>query len=130
MCRLNKDEKQRDLIIFGNYDTKYYPGGVRYFKNLSLDKLEQLIDGNFISLSERQNNAPSVKEIYEFMKQYPGYTAHGYTVSVMRDDYRVSLEGVFKDCGASSMQEFDEFTELFNCADDFLTGTIMYCWFD
>lgn len=130
MYRLNENKKQRDKIIFGEHDAKAYPGGVRHFKNLSLDKLEQLIDGNFISLSERQNDAPSVKQIYEFMKQYPGYNAHSYTVSVMRNDYRVSLEGVFKDCGASSMQGFDEFTELFKCADDFLAGAIMFCWFD
>ena len=130
MHKLNKNEKKRDEIIFGEHDVKAYYGGVRHFKYLSLDKFEQLIDGNFINLKERQNRAPSVKEIYEFMKKYPSYTAHGYAVSVMRDDYRVSLEGVFKDCGASSVQEFDEFTELFKCADDFLTGTIMYCWFD
>ena len=74
MHRLNRNERQRDHIIFGEHDTAVYMGGVRYFKNLSLEKLEQLIECDFVDLYERQNCAPSVKEIYEFMKKYPEYT--------------------------------------------------------
>ena len=130
MYKLNKNERQRDEIIFGGHDAKAYTGGVRHFEKLSLNKLEELISGNFVDLSDRQNEAPSIKKIYEFMKRYPEYTAHGYTVSIMRDDYRVSLEGVSKEYEADSAEEFDNFTELFKHADDFVTSPIMYCWFD
>ena len=127
--RLNRREKQRDNIIFGNRDTKAYMGGIRHFENLSLDKLEELINGNFIDISDRQNAAPTIKEIYGFMKKYPAYTAHGYAVTVERDDYRVSLEGVSKERGADSSEELADFTELFEHADEFSTSP-MYCWFD
>lgn len=127
---LNKKEKQRDEIIFGEHDKQAYLGGVRHFKNLSLDKLEKLIGNKFIDLCNRQNNAPSVREVYEFMKKYPGYTTHGYAVWVKREDYHVSLEGVFKDWDADSVEEFVEFTELFKYADEIETYPIMYCWFD
>ncbi|MBQ7493013.1 MAG: hypothetical protein IJT47_01110 [Selenomonadaceae bacterium] len=68
MYGLNKCENQRDNIIFGEHNARAYKGGIRRFENLSLDKLEELINGNFIDTSDRQNAAPAVKEIYEFMK--------------------------------------------------------------
>ncbi|MBQ6758727.1 MAG: hypothetical protein IJP42_06550 [Selenomonadaceae bacterium] len=37
----------------------------------------------------------------------------------MRDDYRVSLEGMSKKYEADSAEEFDDFTELFKHVDDF-----------
>ena len=39
----------------------------------------------------------------------------------MRDDYRVSLEGMSKKYEADSAEEFDDFTELFKHVDDFET---------
>ena len=72
MHRLDINERQRDHIIFSEHDTAAYMGGVRHFKNLSLDKLKQLIECDFIDLDERQNCAPSVKEIYDFMKKLRG----------------------------------------------------------
>ncbi|MBR6712111.1 MAG: hypothetical protein IKI76_03855 [Selenomonadaceae bacterium] len=50
---------------------KAYAEGVRHFEKLLLDKLEELISGNFVDLSDRQNEAPSIKKIYEFVKRYP-----------------------------------------------------------
>ena len=127
--KLNKSERQRDHIIFGSHSFEAYMGGVRHFENLSLSKLERLIECNFIDLDDRQNLAPPVREIYDFMKKYPDYTAHGYTVSIMRDDYRVSLEGVSKSNGAKSAEELEDFMRLFKDADEVDTSS-MYCWFD
>ena len=67
--KLNKNKRQRDHIIFGNHSFEAYMGGVRHFENLSLSKLERLVEFNFIDLDERQNLAPSVREIYDFMKK-------------------------------------------------------------
>lgn len=129
MYNLNERERERDIIIFGKHDVKAYLGGVRRFENLSLDNLEELINGNFVELSDCQNAAPSIEKIYEFMKKYSEYTAHGYTVTIKRDDYRISLEGISKAGGADSSEELEDFTKLFKHADEFSTSP-MYCWFD
>lgn len=128
MYHLNDDQTTRDKIIFGeNYTPEFYD--VMRFDGLTLSQLEKLIEGNFIDLTESQNYAPSIGEIYDFMKKYPEYTAHGYTVHKYRNDYRVSLEGVEKGKPADSLEEMKDFAELFKYADDF-NAAEMYCWFD
>ena len=72
-----------------------------------------MIEQDFIDLRDRQNSCPSVKEIFEFMQKYPSYTAHGYTIAIKRDDYRVSLEGVAKYRSANSMDELRDFIDMF-----------------
>lgn len=130
MNELNKDYKRRDSIIFGRYCKELYKfGGIRHFEGLDVIRLKMLLDENFIDPGDRQNLAPSVKEIYEFMKMYPSYKAHGYAVSIDRDDYRVSIEGVEKGSPEDSLKEYIEYMQLFRYADEFNNGT-MYCWFD
>lgn len=126
---LNNDAAARDKLIFGR---KYNPAeiyDIKRFENLSLTKLKKLIAGNFLELTDAQNAAPSIGEIYAFMKKYPKYKAHGYVVSINRSDYRVSLEGVEKGTTADSLKEMKDFAELFKDADDF-NAAKMYCWFD
>ena len=130
MNKLNKDVRTRDELIFGEYDREAYSGGVRHFEKLSLSTLEKLVAQNFIDLDDQQNNCPCVKAILGFMRNYPDYTAHGYAVSVEREDYRVSLEGVAKNREADTIEELKGFTEMFRFADDFCTDGEMYCWFD
>ena len=130
MNRLNKDVRTRDELIFGEYDREAYSGGVRHFENLSLATLEKLVANNFIDLDDAQNVCPCVKAILGFMRTYPDYTAHGYTVSIEREDYRISLEGVAKDCEADSIEELNGFVNMFRFADDFCIDGEMYCWFD
>ena len=131
MFNLNKDVNSRDNIIFKeNYSPDKYLGGICRFERLSLKNLELLIDNKFIELNQCQNNSPTTEEILEFMKKYPKYTAHGYAVSLDREDYRVTLEGVEKNTSAESKEELEDFTKLFHLADDFITDSYMYCWFD
>lgn len=94
MFGLNKNVKLRDEIIFGKYEPEKYMGGIRRFENLNLEKLQQLAILNFINLEEHQNYSPAVWEFIKFMKKYPEYTVMGYTVSIERSDYRVSLDGI------------------------------------
>ena len=130
MNKLSRKILTRDEIIFPDgYQSKKYFGGVRHFNDLSLKSLERLVKENFIDLEERQNEAPSVGEIPEFMRKYPDYIALGYTVDVTRDDYRVSLEGVSKKSRADSEEEFEDFMALFKYADEIDTDWIC-CWFD
>ena len=128
---LNKDIATRDKLIFGKYRPNIYEhnGGIQYYEEMSLATLRLLLDKKFIDPEERQNLAPSVQEIYDFMLKYPQYKAHGYAVSDKRDDYRVSIEGVIKGKKTDSPQEFQEFRELFKYADEFNPNT-MYVWFD
>ena len=127
--KLNPDMETRDKLIFGEFNPKSYCGGIRHFENLSTDTLKTLLEKNFIEATERQNNAPSTEQILRFMERYPEYSAHGYAVSINRSDYRVTLEGVDKGCGADSSQELQEFSALFDLADSLNTAT-MHCWFD
>lgn len=127
---LNRDIETRDKLIFGRYrPSKYKFGGTCHFDDLDVDNLEKLIEQNFIDLQGKHNLAPTVEEIYAFMKKYPQYTAHGYTVSADRQDYRVSLEGVEKGVPSDSVDEFKDYMELFRHADEMNVGT-MYCRFE
>ena len=127
---LNTDIKSRDEIIFsdGYVKDKYYPGGIRKYTGLNVDKLRMLIDQNFADEDERQNECPSIGEIYKFMQKHPSFTAHGYTVDIARDDYRVSIEGVDKG-GEMTVEEFHDFVILFRCADEFDIER-GFCWYD
>ena len=127
---LNRDEAARDTLIFGKHDPNAYrSGGVRYFDGLSLATLQRLFAQKFIDADDKQNYAPTAGQILEFMERYPEYTAHGYTVTIDRPDYRVTLEGVCKGDGADSMGELEDFINLFRDADTIDTAT-MSCWFD
>ena len=131
MFNLNEDVNSRDTILFGEgFNSKEYPGGVRHFNKLSLENLKELIENRFIELEECQNESPSTEEILHFMEKYPDYTTHGYAVSPLREDYRVTLEGVEKDIPAESKEELEDFTKLFRLADEFIIDSYMYCWFD
>ena len=130
MFGLNENVKLRDEIIFGKYEPAKYMGGIRRFDNLNLDKLKELAVLNFINLEENQNYSPTIREFIEFVEKYPEYTVMGYTVSIERSDYRVSIEGIEKNSTAESETEETEFIELFGNADEFDSDNKMYAWFD
>ena len=127
---LNLDVATRDKIIFGEYEEKKYIGGLRHFENLTLENLQKLVKENFACTEDKQNDCPTIGEVMEFMTKYPNYTAHGYVVSIKREAYRVSIEGVSKDGAAESAEELKDFKTLFSKADELVTGVQMYCWFD
>ena len=128
---MNKDVQKRDTIIFGAYEPAKYTGGLRLFTALDVNTLGKHIDEGFADPRERQNEAPSIKRIYSFMRQYPEYRAHGYAVEAERPDYRISLEGVEKQGGYADRKELSDFCRLFGNADEFNADAAeMYCWFD
>lgn len=128
---LNTDEKRRDEIIFGIYNPNAYRyGGTKHFSGLTYDKLEQLWKENFLNPDDCQNCAPSIAEIMTFMKTNEGFTAHGYTVSKARNDYRISLEGIEKQ-GKITRKDYEAFYEMFGYADEVSASDgSLYCWFD
>lgn len=133
MWNFNTDIETRDMIIFGAYEpAEYGTNGGRTipFYDMTLETLKILHENNFLSLDDCQNCAPSIGEIMEFMEKNEGFTAHGYVVSDLRSDYRVSIEGVEKDeniCEA----DIEAFRELFGDADEFeCREDYLYCWYD
>lgn len=131
MISLNTNQQARDEIIFdADRLGDPYRGGLKSFSFLTLDKLEQLVNEGFVDLGDRQNNAPSIDKILQFMRSNPDFTAHGYAIDKSRPDYRISIEGV----RITRQLTFDEaisFTELFRLADIFeITDCSAYCWFD
>lgn len=128
---LNPDVRTRDTIIFGSFDKDAYKfGGTRRYDGLTLEKLEQLRDANFLNPAECQNFAPSITEIMEFMAENEGFTAHGYVVSPDRCDYRVSIEGVEKSENITP-EDMDAFLEKFRDADEFdFSNEYLFCWYD
>lgn len=126
---MNKNYQLRDQIVFTGNVPDY--NDIKHFTHLSLLQLQQLIDLDFIELTECQNNSPTTQEIFNFMAKYPQYTAHGYVVTIKRPDYRITLEGVEKFRGLSSTQEATDFYKLFSNADALeVTDNNIYCWYD
>ena len=122
---------KRDEIIFGEkYNKDEYLGGVRYYENLSLKQLKQLIDIGSFDAEETQNSAPSCGEFLEFMEDYPQTTCHGYVVSPERSDFRFSMEGL--ECTKDITKDMIiDFLELNRCADELTANDDeLYCWYD
>ncbi len=130
MFEFNKDYKERDKIIFGNeIDWDKSPGRIIRFESMSIETLQLLMDKKFIDPEETQNYSPPVKDLIEFMLEYPNVTALGYVVSPKRKDYRVSIEGVKGENPSKECQI--KFANLFLRADEFVCNDKMiYCWYD
>jgi len=130
MKELNINQELRDKIIFKENLPKYM-GGIAHFEHLGIWDLEELIKNNFIDLEDSQNNSPTAKEFYEFIKNN-GFTGdfHGYVVDKSRSDYRVTIEGI----EVNSEIEIDtliQFSNLFRDADEFICiANHLYCWYD
>jgi len=126
----NQDWKLRDNMLdvrpgFGsrdNYD-------VLLFDNMGADTLQKMVDLRFADPNERQNNSPTIQEFIEFLNDNPNFTAFGYVVSINRDDYRLSVEGV--ESFVYDPRQFANFVNKFRMADEF-TATENYqrAWYD
>lgn len=93
------DYRQRDLVLKGFYVGNAYVGGTKRFSKLPLSLVELMIEEGHISPEDKQNNAPSVKELVAFAKQMrdKGYDFYfsGYVVSPDREDYRTSIDTIY-----------------------------------
>lgn len=124
---MNNDYKTRNKIIFGVEEPE--GGDCINFEDLNLDQLNQLIDQDFIDMEECQNLSPTTEDFFEFMKKYPGTTAHGHAVSHTRDDYRVTLEGLSYS-GKVTTEMLKDFIHLCRLADEFDIDDKLYSWWD
>lgn len=129
MFEFNKDVKTRDEIIFGEYAPEKYMGGTRRFEGMDLDTVKKLLAMKFMDPDEAQNCSPTIQELVDFAEQYEGYTFGGYTVSIDRCDYRVSLDSISKGY-TDDVDEVKEFSRRFHAADEFDADANLYAWWD
>ena len=100
------------------------------FSKLPLAVVKQLTKLGFIELQDSQNGSPTNEEMLEFVKKHPRFTFHGYLITELRPDTRISFEGV--ECiGAYTKKTLTDFGQLFRDADNFVVeNNKLYCWYD
>jgi hypothetical protein len=141
MSELNRDQSARDAIIDPDFvDGEEYPGGVRHYAGLDVERLDRLIREGFVDVRDAQNAAPTIEQIAAFMRRWPCALAHGYVVSAERSDYRLSVEGVSGRLpGHFNRETIAQFREHLDAlfadgADDYRPPTWpklrFYVWFD
>jgi hypothetical protein len=128
----NEQVIERDKIVFGEpFDWSQPTGGIARFRDLTLDRLEQLIKAGFIDLDECQNDSPTTQEFLEFMQQYPKARAHGYVISNEREDVGAVIEGLEVDRADVTTELFRDFVRLCRYADEFDDCDAgLYSWWD
>lgn len=134
-----EQERERDLLIFGEHDPEKYMGGIRHYENLDPEVMDILIQKGYANPDESQNDCPDISECLDFCKRHEGFKLHGYVVSRERNDCRVSVEGVeanggdVVNQGPEYVDTIIDFVQMFRHADDFQIGgenSAWYCWFD
>lgn len=119
-----ESSKTRELLL-GIVGTKYTNAGIEYFGNLTIERLERLIEKGFFVVRE--------KEIYSkflsFMRKNNTFRAYGFAVSPSRSDSRIVIEGIE---GFSTTGFFEytcnDFMKTFNDADSLnVSPTYLKC---
>ena len=116
--------------ILAPYYTDPELGGLRYFSDLPLDVLEELIKDGFVEMGE-WNSCDGVEQLFlPFMRRNPQFGAHGYAVMPVRPDERITIEGVeWHDI--MTKDELIDFVLTFRFADDMeLEADFARCWYD
>lgn len=127
----NKDYVSRDKLLNLNVDwntDKTF--GIKRFEEIDVKTFETLIVQNFIDPSNSQNASPTAKEFFQFMCRYPSVKAYGYAVSPKRNDYRITIEGIYvlnKDITPSLKKDFMNFCKN---ADEISTNNGLLSWWD
>jgi len=132
--KINNDIDIRDTLIFGSYDPDKYMGGVRHYNNLSADTLEEIVKHDFADPTDMQNESPSLQHFLLFAKHWKQYNVklHGYVVSLDREDYRFTVEGIESATSEDYCLDYIlQFVESFRYADEFLLNKHKSrCWYD
>lgn len=97
-----KASKSDDIFATGAVIDSYYVGGIKKFKNLSLEQLKTLVKEEFIDPEAQQNTSPSVAQFIRLANTLYDmeYSDNlelqfiGFAISPDRDDYGVQIEGV------------------------------------
>ncbi len=126
----NKDYKTRDQLLGIQADWTSQSGGIEYIETITIDQLEKLLTDKFIDPNDYQNESPTTRTFYEFMARFPNVSAHGYAVSPERDDYRVTIEGLYVKESDVTSELKKQFSELCQEADEYYDQGELYSWWD
>jgi hypothetical protein len=125
---LNPDSTRRDEILGLKWNDEF--GGISTFEGITLKQVETLLSENFIDPQNTQNESPTAEQFIDFMRKYPVAQAHGYAVSPTRDDYRVTIEGLYVPCADVTVQLLRDFVSLCRDADKLQISGDLYSWWD
>ena len=121
--------EERDKLL-APYSANIEIGGLRFFRSVPFDVLQELIDAHFVEM-ESWNSCPGVADTFlPFLRRNPGFTAHGYAVVPWRKDVRVTIEGLEK-ADVLTKAEIIDFAKTFHDADELqITDDYVRCWYD
>lgn len=131
----NPDYQTRDNIIFGQQiDWEEECGGAKFFEDLTLDQLHNLIKHNFVDITQKHNEAPSIGEFFTFTETQAAkgyvFTFEGYAIMPQRHDYRVSVDGIIFN-GDYSNQLLTDFGEFVGAPDELsIEPNYLRAWWD
>jgi hypothetical protein len=131
MSELNRDFQGRDRLLFGQtISWKKEGGGNRHFRGVSVATLKQLVAHNYADPDGSQNLSPTLGQFIAFLEEFPYVEAHGYAVSPLREDYRVTVEGL-EYSAPVSQQLRRKFEEMNGRADELIcSDERLFCWYD
>lgn len=138
MMKNQQEIPEREEIVFGEaVDWEENLGGTKRFDEISKEKVEELIDKEYLDPESRQNRSPRAEDMLDFMRKAEEHAgvnvyAHGYMVSPERSDSRITLEGIKLVSNQKLPRTLmSDFSEFFNMADQFeLNPKSAYCWYD
>jgi hypothetical protein len=132
---MDVNTKRREEIVFGTpVDWKKATGGIKRFNDLTLEKLNQLMELGVVDMESTQNDSPSIGEFRAFIMKNTGFVLTGYVVSPGRTDYndgnRVNVDGI-QFVGKKKMDKatMEAFVKMFHKADEFTLDTGR-AWYD
>ena len=113
---LTMQDNLRETLL-APYSAQSELGGIRYFRGVPLNVLQQMIDLRCVELGP-WNECGGVAALFlPFLKAHPACTAHGYAVSPERPDCRVTIEGIEK-VGRLTTEEVIDLANSFRGADE------------
>lgn len=126
----NKDDKRRHEILKLDYPSEMLDG-IEYFEKASVTQIKRLIKEGFLDIEEKINESPSTREFIKFLEKHPNGYAHGYLISVDREDYRVSIEGIGYKKIRGNIDLRTDFINFCMQADVLIINeTELYAWWD
>jgi hypothetical protein len=128
---LNTDYKRREEVMqlnvaWGKDDL----GGAMRVEGITVQTLSTLFDEHFICPSDRQNESPTAQAFLDFLKRHPAVTAHGYLISPAREDYRISIEGLYVPAKDVTPELKRDFINLCRDADELDVDSDLFSWWD
>lgn len=129
MRELNKDTARRAEIL-GDALAPTSWGGIQNYDYATLSQLELLLKENFADPNDQQNEAPTFLQFVEFMRENPEVTAHGYIVEPHREDYRVTIEGLYLEAEHVTLESKFAFVQFNAEADELETDGDLRSWWD